>query len=278
MKHRLFSGIATLLLLLSSPAVGKEGSYHDATGNPLMKDAVKVTQEDDYNSWQNLLSKEDILGPSVLESKSRKYRPFNETKVAEESLMWFVDELKSFLPDMNFELDRFRGRAIELGKALDDIENLAENALPRSQLLRDQLHNAKLSFSSMTTATEELRHYMFSSTVASLLVCEMLVLNVRLVGYQTSRSLLDIFIDDYAHHLFASWFQMCWKVQEFHSLAGVSKYTRDLFEQSWMKADAKIRDLLGQVSYTEFKRFTSFTMWKGVAYCNKASKSAVLVV
>ncbi|GEQ67669.1 hypothetical protein JCM33374_g1334 [Metschnikowia sp. JCM 33374] len=124
----------------------------------------------------------------------------NETRKAEEILGRFVEQLKSYIKETNFDVSGFEKTTGRLKKEFQIIVETFD-ALPPSEDLTHQLTVAKRVFQAMIDATWYFNHYKNFSSVGHHLVYKLIELSVRVLALQNSHGELDVHIDGYVSEL-----------------------------------------------------------------------------
>ncbi|KAM9903207.1 hypothetical protein OXX69_008020 [Metschnikowia pulcherrima] len=186
----------------------------------------------------------DVYRSDLLAYDRQKPQEFNGTREAEESIKWFVVQLRSFISKSHFYASSFKVVSRRLFEDLEDIQSLASEAVSENDTLMGQLWFAKRMYDVMDfAATQLIMCEKYTITTAVFLLRAMIELNVQLLLLFDANGNLDVTIPSYRNLLVGHWRTVCCWDEEFRNLKNVPDHVRRLFEDSKASVELTIADL-----------------------------------
>ncbi|KAM9930924.1 hypothetical protein OXX80_009244 [Metschnikowia pulcherrima] len=186
----------------------------------------------------------DVYKLDLFAYDRQKPQALNSTREAEESIRWFVVQLRSFISKSHFHASSFKVVSRRLFEDLEDIQSLASEAVSESDTLLGQLWFAKRMYDVMDfAATQLIMCEKYTITTAVFLLRAMIELNVRLLLMFGANGELDVTITSYRDLLVGHWRTVCCWDEEFRNLKNVPDHVRRLFEDSKVSVELTIADL-----------------------------------
>ncbi|GEQ70545.1 hypothetical protein JCM33374_g4223 [Metschnikowia sp. JCM 33374] len=134
-----------------------------------------------------------------------------KNKIMDESLEWFIVQLKTFIQESHFDTFRFGVMVGKLTQDLHDIVALGGPQIDWNNLVLQKYDHANYMFKAMVDALHALEFYQPVSIPENYLLSRMIDANVRILALLDSQGFIDTEVNGYArkvselNNLFAYW-------------------------------------------------------------------------
>ena len=214
-----------------------------AASAPNVKDSKAIHIESKANKTLEILPKIEWPGRDNFTNQFSN----NDTQYAEELLVWYHNQLLSFIHDTHFDTFRFEVVMAKLSIDLSDIMNLAQDVVIHNDQVSRQLQYVADVFDMMVKSVLTLTFYDFVGTSENYVVNRVVDLHVRILKLYTSHGSLNTDIKGCEDILMGFWQNLEEWQEALWALPELSLDVQTLIDEQVAQARARIRILFSQI-------------------------------
>ncbi|KAM9938426.1 hypothetical protein OXX80_002086 [Metschnikowia pulcherrima] len=214
-----------------------------AASAPNVKDSKAILIESKENKTSEISPKIDWPGRQNFTNQFSN----NDTQYAEESLVWYYNQLLSFIHETHFDTFRFEVMMAKLSIDLSDIMSLAQDVIRHNDKVSRQLQHVAGAFDMMVKSLLILNFYDFVGTAENYVINRVVDLHVRLLNLYNSHGLLNTDIKGCEDILLDFWQNLDEWQEASLTITELSLEIQTLIDEQMAQARARIRILFSQI-------------------------------